>query len=484
MEDRPVALVIFGATSDLAAKKLYPTLYTMAEKDTLPDDFYLYGVARTELAVSEWRERFRQVVEPHRESVDKAVIDQLFTSAKWVTADVKNSDDYQVLEDDIRNREDALGRGVLRLFYLALPPSLFADVAQNVETCKMGKALCSKDDVLSRIIIEKPFGHDTASARRLDKQLKRVFDERQVYRIDHYLGKEAMQNILVFRFGNGLFESRWNNQHIARIQIDALESVSAAGRAGYYEDAGALRDMVQSHLLQFLAYMTMEEPSAMTGEALHAAKSDILKHVRPWQDGPAIVRGQYDGYRNHDGVADDSLTDTFVAVKFEIDTDRWRGVPIYIRTGKSLSQKETAGMVEFKDMKSEFFTNREFPLVNNLVRISVAPDSGVSVRTNMHAPGTHMGSMPAPMHYCRAAAANGLGDYEHLLMVAMRGERLLFAGSDEVLHAWRAVEPFLEGGQEPNKYEPGTLGPDASVLFPDGKDWMDSFAGCKMKTYD
>lgn len=484
MEDRPVAFVVFGATSDLAMKKLYPTLYTMAQKNVLPEDFYLYGVARTELDTDAWRERFEQSVRQHNASVDVSVMDRLFAGAKWFTADVKKSGDYQALEDDIRNHEDALESGVLRLFYLALPPSLFADVARNVETCKMGKALCSKDDVLSRIIIEKPFGHDTASAKRLDAHLKQAFDEKQVYRIDHYLGKEAMQNVLVFRFGNVLFEPRWNNEHVKRIQIDALESVSAAGRAAYYDDAGALRDMVQSHLLQFLAYLTMEEPTEMTGQALHAAKSDILKHVRPWRDGPAIVRGQYAGYQGHDGVPDDSKTETYVAVKLEIDTDRWRGVPIYIRTGKALSEKETAATVEFKETKSAFFKNQEYLPINNLVRISIAPDSGVSIRANMHEPGTHMGSMPAPMHYCRTAEEDVMGDYEHLLMAAMRGKRLLFAGSDEVMDAWRVVEPLLQSDTSVKVYASGTRGPETSALFPAGQDWLESFAGCKMKTHE
>jgi glucose-6-phosphate 1-dehydrogenase len=473
------ALVVFGATGDLTQNKLYPALYELARRNLLPKDFYLYGIARESMTRAAFEKDLKADLRHHYgKKLEKKAVAILIKHLRYIQADLADVSGYLELEEDIKNEEKKLGHGIRRVFYLALPPSLFSEVVQNVNVCKLGHQLCTKDDVKSFVVLEKPFGYDLKTAQKLHAQVKSVFDERQVYRIDHYLGKEAFQNIFSFRFANALFEPLWNNKHIKEIQINALETVGLDRRFAYYDGAGALRDMVQNHLMQFLAHLTMSKPSDMSAKAIRRAKASVLKKVRPYGEKIQMVRGQYRGYKNEEGIPKSSRTETFAAVKLEINSSRWRGVPIYIRTGKNLTYKETSVNVVFRSPEDES---------GNIVNIQISPIPSVSIKLNVQAPGFELGSVPAGMHYCRGENTNEemVGDYERLLLDVFEGDQRLFTSAEEVLAAWKVVMPFLKQTKKDvlRSYLPGSMGPKAAdVLLKDGgSKWAEPITNCPYK---
>jgi len=479
----PTAFVVFGATGDLTQRKLYPALYHLALAGELPEDLYLYGLATQKMSSATFKKVIeREVKQFTSGKINKQALATVTKRVEYIAADLTKRDGYDALEKSIKGHERQRRKPILRLFYLALPPFLFSDVVKNVESCNLGKALCTIHNVKSRIIVEKPFGSDLVSAKKLDKQLHQVFNERQIYRIDHYLGKEAMQNISVFRFTNQFFEEHWSAKHIKQIQIHAPETVGLEERSSYYDSAGALRDMVQNHLLQFLATLTMDEVSELSAKNLQRVRSKILRAVRPAR-GKYLVSGQYAGYRSEKGIPKNSRTETYVAVKFEIDLPRWRGVPIYIHTGKNLAVKETRAIIEFKH-REHLLVSGSDQSTANIIELQIAPSPSVSIKMNVMKPGISLGVDQATMHYCRGERFKEpeVGDYERLLIDVIRGDQTLFAGSEEILAAWKAVDPMLKElkRKKPYTYKKGSRGPNQTeqLFGNEGTSWIDSFAMC------
>lgn len=475
----PTAFIVFGATGDLTQRKLYPALYELARRDLLPPKFYLYGIAREERTDDMFRKQVRSAIKEYvKGDLEEKALGRLLKHVTYISADLKAREGYQKLENSVKKRELSLKKGIQRLFYLALPPGIFPYVAKSVESCHIGKALCTRDKILSRIIVEKPFGSDFASAKKLDVRMRKAFNEEQIYRIDHYLGKEAFQNVMTFRFGNQLFDHSWDNTNIESIQIHALETVGLEKRFSYYDSAGALRDMVQSHLLQFLSILTMDEPASLEAKSIHKEKQRVLEAVRPFGGKAKIVRGQYAGYTSSKNISKSSKTETFASLALEVNLPRWRGVPIILRTGKKLGQKETSATIVFKQPKLGFLHDKRHPLVPNMLHLQISPAPSISMRINVHSPGVNMGADEANMHYCRGERFKEppIGDYERLLIEVMKGDQTLFTSSKEVLAQWKIVEPFLKKSTKPVSYKKGSLGPK------DPWPWYDSIVACPFDT--
>ncbi len=476
------AFVIFGATGDLTQNKIYPSLYELARRDLLPRKFFIYGLARESLSDKQFQQHIRRSIKQLVKGADEKAIQKLIVKAEYIQADVTEDAGFRELESRIQANEKKIGHGILRMFYLALPPRIFSDVIRRIETCKMGRAMCSREHILSRVIVEKPFGSDYKTALKLDHELRRVFKERQIYRIDHYLGKEAFQNIFSFRFANAIFENIWNRKHIEYIQINALETVGLEERFSYYDGAGALRDMVQSHLFQLLAYIMMEEPTGQKVTALHYSKERLLSMLRPLK-GSRMVAAQYQGYKKEKGIPSDSRTETYAALVCEVANARWRGVPIYIRTGKMLDHKETSVSIQFKKRMPKSFDISGKEHQPNRLHIEIAPTPAIDLEMHVSKPGFKNALDLASMHYCRSEHEKEppVGDYERLLMDVIVGDQSLFTSSKEVLYAWRALDPFLKAKPHVKlqSYKKGSEGPSAAkqILLKDHS-WLKTNNTC------
>jgi glucose-6-phosphate 1-dehydrogenase len=477
-------MVIFGATGDLTHRKLVPALYNLHRERLLPPGFSAIGFARRD-----WSdEYFRQTLyDDAKEFSRSGLEDPLWHSfAEGVTYNRSTFDDpagYQALADKLNQLDEQRGTGGNRLFYLATPPESYAPIIQQLGAAGLNE---SPNGGWTRIIIEKPFGHDLASARALDAEVHKVFDESQVYRIDHYLGKETVQNLLVFRFANGIFEPVWNRSYIDHVQITVSESVGVEGRGNYYEHAGAMRDMVQNHLMQLLTLTAMEPPSFYEANSVRDEKVKVLRAIRPVAPDEVntyTVRGQYGpgseggsptpGYREEQGVAPDSRTETYVALQFFVENWRWAGVPFFLRTGKRLPKRASEIAIQFKSVPQLIFDAG--PLSNiepNVLAIKVQPDEGISLKFEAKVPGQMTQIRPVTMDF-RYNASFGVASpeaYERLLLDAMLGDSTLFTRSDEVDASWSLITPIHQGWNAapapdfPN-YEAGTWGPKAADEF-------------------
>jgi glucose-6-phosphate 1-dehydrogenase len=482
-------LVIFGASGDLTKRKLLPALHSLARAQRLPARFAVVGIGRSALTDEQFRQQFHDSlrefakVNGTRDEVARSLETRLF----YLSGEMDDAGLYQRLSQ--RLREIGGDEGVL--YYLAIPPSVYGTVAEHLG----GAGLAGKpSEGWRRIIVEKPFGTDLATAQSLNALLHRHFDEEQVFRIDHYLGKETVQNLLVFRFANGMFEPIWNRRYIDHVQITAAETVGVERRAAYYETAGALRDMVQNHLLQLLALVAMEPPSAFTAASVRDRKMDALLAAQPIAaaDGTAsIVRAQYrqgwvdnrevPGYRDEPGVAADTTAETFVAIRLYLDSWRWAGVPFYLRTGKRLPKRTTEIAIQFTRPPLHIFRSASpTPVTSNLLVINVQPDEGISLRFEAKIPGTRMQMAPVMMNFRYGTTFPGEVPeaYETLLLDAMLGDATLFARHDFVEAAWALVTPIHEQWQHERAssiptYEAGEWGPpEADALIArDGRRW-------------
>lgn len=464
----PVAFIVFGATGDLTQNKLYPALYELAKRKMLPKTFFLYGISREKMTAAKYKQGIKQDLKMYAgRNLDRDAVDLLLKKVHYLPANLHEPEGYHQLEKFISREEAKLKKAVQRIFYLALPTSLFEEVIAHVKTCKAGKDICTMQNVKSRIVLEKPFGHDFQSAKKLDKAVSALFDNEQIYRIDHYLGKRSFQTMFALRFANQFFEEHWDNKHIESIQINALETVGTEGRFSYYDSAGALKDMVQSHLLQFVAYLMMDRPKNFSAKELRNKKAELLKKVKPHKSSNNIIHGQYRGYRSEKGVKKGTMTETFVACKFQIDSPRWKGVPIYIRTGKNLSRKETSAIITYKSDSQEVVDR-------NMLSIQIAPNPGIALRLNLDKQGFQFETEPASMHYCRFEQNDdrSIGDYERLLLDVMAGDQQLFTGSQEVLASWKAIDPFVKKIKKTNpvSYMKGSDGPAKSADILDKDD--------------
>ena len=488
----PATLVIFGASGDLTRRKLLPALYQLSLGQRLPARFSVIGVARTPMSDDQFRQHLHDSL---REFAGQDALDEVGRSLAgrmhYLAGEMNDPALYKRLESKLAEIDG--GEGVL--YYLAIPPSAYSTVIEHLGAAALS-GLTAPPGTWRRVIVEKPFGTDLETARALNRIVHRHFDEEQVFRIDHYLGKETVQNLMVFRFANGIFEPIWNRRYIDHVQITAAETVGVARRASYYEGAGALRDMVQNHLLQLMTLVAMEPPTAFTAASVRDRKMDALLAVQPLIDAhrpltDTIIRAQYGpgwvngeevlAYRSEPGVAPGSMTETYVALQLRLDNWRWAGVPFYLRTSKRLPKRTTEIAIQFQRPPLQIF-RRVSPtsVPPNLIVINVQPDEGISIRFGAKLPGTRMQLAPVMMSF-RYGNAFGGGvpeAYETLLLDAMIGDATLFARHDFVEAAWALISPVhqawqAEGLTELPTFEAGEWGPAEAdaMMARDGRRW-------------
>jgi glucose-6-phosphate 1-dehydrogenase len=443
-------LVLFGATGDLAYKKIFPSLQAMAKSGRL--DVPVVCVAREQWDSDRLRERARESIERHGD-FDAQSFDALAPRLSYVQGDYNDPGFY----DRLRT---TLGAAVAPLHYLAIPPSLF-----SVAAAGLGRSGCAAG---GRVVVEKPFGANLAGAQALNRTLHEVFPEEAIFRIDHYLGKETIRNILFFRFGNSFLEPVWNRNYIERVEVTLGERFGVAGRGGFYEETGAIRDVVQNHLLQIVALLAMEPPVGPDMDAIRDDKVRVLKSIRP-PEKAQVVRGQYRGYRAEEDVASDSQVETFAAMRLHLDSWRWQDVPFFLRAGKYLPTTATEVLVTFRRPPQRCFSGRQFDMgAPNQVRLRLGPNVEIALGVTMLATGRPGEAENVELIACRDPDLQQ-EPYEMLLGAAMAGEKLLFARQDEVEEAWRIVDPTIEDSAPVIRYEPDTWGPaEAERLIPGG----------------
>ena len=476
----PFSIIIFGASGDLTYRKLLPALFALFCNDLLPDDFVILGAARSPYNEDSIRKRTREGVEafgrfkPSECEKWEAFASHLF----YQQLQYDSADDFAVLKKRLASLEKQQRIPPNRLFYLAIPPSLYATVVEQLGATGLSQ---QEPDGFARIIIEKPFGYDAKSAEELNVHIHRFFSEAQIYRIDHYLGKETVQNLLVFRFANAIFEPLWNRHYVDHVQISVLESVAVGHRGGYYDQVGVLRDMFQNHLMQLLALTAMEPPNAWDATQLRDEKVKVLQAVRPPSNAGALrthtVRAQYrseDGegptYRLEPGVDPHSETPTFAALTLFIDNWRWQGVPFYLRSGKALAAKTTEIFIQFREVPHLLFNAEGADLAPNALSICLQPHEGFHLRFQTKVPGAGMRTRDVNMrfHFSAAFGEKALPQaYERLLLDAILGDASLFSREDEIMASWRLIDAILQGwdaGEGPpvSFYEPGSWGPVAA----------------------
>ncbi|HEX2110183.1 MAG TPA: glucose-6-phosphate dehydrogenase [Gaiellaceae bacterium] len=479
----PCVLTIFGASGDLTQRKLFPALYALAFRDLLPKRFAVVGAARTDVSTDEFVERMREAVEQHcRDEFRRDVWDELAAGVRYVPLDFRDEARWSALAETLSELDSERGTDGNRVYYLAVPPSAFETIVTHIGERRDAAGW-------TRVIAEKPFGRDLASARSLNETISRYFTEDEVFRIDHYLGKETVQNMLVLRFANGIFEPVWNRQFIDHVQITVAESVGVEGRGTFYEEAGAVRDIVQNHLLQLLALTAMEPPIEFDAESVRTEKVKVLrslhtpgpKHIVRGQYGPGTIEGKaVPGYREEEGVAPDSTTETYVAGKLYVDNWRWADTPFYFRTGKRLPKRETTIAIQFKRApKPPFEGGSEDGLRPNVLLLHIQPDEGVSLAIGAKVPGQGMGIRTVHMDFLYGGAfRTGLPEaYERLILDCMLGDTTLFMRADEVEEQWALIDAIVAPWRRdrPNfpNYAAGSWGPAAAdeLLQRDGRSW-------------
>jgi glucose-6-phosphate 1-dehydrogenase len=497
----PCVFVIFGASGDLTARKLIPGLYNLACQELLPPQFSVVGFAITPMDTRDFRQR---MVERVRHSPDVLAFrdrlwDEFAPALHYVSGDFENPESYRRLATYLAEIGAQHGSGENRLFYLATPPSCYSSIIHNLAVHHLVHR-SGDSSGWTRVIIEKPFGHDLESARRLNAVVHQGFEEDQIYRIDHYLGKETVQNILAFRFANSIIEPIWNRNYVDHVQITAAETLGVEHRGGYYEEAGCLRDMFQNHLLQVLALIAMEPPVRYDRQSVRDRKADVLRAIVPIhleQVDQVAIRGQYGpgqvdgvaapGYRAEPGVAPNSGTETFAALKLTMDNWRWAGVPFYLRSGKRLARKLTMVSIEFKRVPHLFFPQTAHDQIEpNVLTIRLQPDEGISLKLGAKTPGPemHIRQMQMDFSYADAFGEFPATAYETLLLDALQGDPTLFNRNDAVELSWQILKPVLETWQAsratapfPN-YMAGAWGPSAAdaLLARDGRAWRNTAA--------
>jgi glucose-6-phosphate 1-dehydrogenase len=496
----PCALVIFGATGDLSGRLLIPALYNLARAHLLPSKLVILGISRVDQTTEQFRSTLREAIgkfvkdkggETGGDPIDPNVWAWLCERMEYLSGDAENPELYARIDSTLSKLESAHETGGNRIFYLAVAGRLFGTIVEHLGQAGL---VDENDGPWRRVIIEKPFGQDLTSARALNAKVLKVLKESQVYRMDHFLGKETVQNIMVFRFANGLFEPLWNRDHIDHVQITVSESVGIEHRAAFYDGTGALRDMVPNHLFQLFALTAMEPPVSFAADAVRTEKAKVLEAVHPFspedvgryavraQYGPGVVKGQpFNAYRHEQGIAQDSQTETYVAVRLMIDNWRWAGVPFYLRTGKGMADRRTEIAIKFKQAPFALF--RDMPveeLAQNFLILQIQPDEGAWLQFNAKVPGPkiHIEGVRMAFKYADYFAVIPSTGYETLLYECMAGDSTMFQRADNVEISWQVVQPIItawtqrSGGKLP-MYPAGSEGPVQAdeLLARDGRSW-------------
>jgi glucose-6-phosphate 1-dehydrogenase len=489
----PCNVVFFGASGDLMKRMLMPAMWNLRLADILPANYGIVGFSRSSFADDEFRAEMKKAIDQFSRTgpTKEPLWSDFAKHISYVSGDFDDVNCFHKLREALERNDRELGTGGNRLFYLSTPPSVFTSIIEQIDNAGLGP----RDNTTgwSRIIIEKPFGTDLESARALQAEVSKVFEEKHVYRIDHYLGKEPVQDIMALRFANVIFEPIWNRRYVDSVQITAAETVGVEGRGGYYDNAGALRDMIQNHVMNLLALVAMEPPVAGDADSIRDEKFKVLRAVRPIERARVMLdsaRGQYDegaiagqpvpAYRQEPGVRPDSNTETYAAVKILIDNWRWADVPFYLRSGKRLAHKVSEIAIRFKSLPHRLFDEAGDSLDNNVLVMKIQPEEGISLRFNAKVPGPrmHIRSVSMDFSYGTGFGVVSAPAYERLIGDAMRGDATLFTRWDAVETAWEIVMPILERWVEtidesfPN-YSAGGQGPPSAdrLLAMDGREW-------------
>lgn len=483
----PQILVIFGASGDLTYRKLIPAIYDLYSQDLLPPCFAVLGVSRTQFSDEEFREKMREGIDSfsRKKPDDRHSPDEFLKMIYYQDIDTKNTENYQVLKDRLAQLDESCDTRGNYIYYLATPPSLYEPIAHNLATHQLNQ----EDSGWKRLIVEKPFGYSLPTAQDLNQSLQSVFRESQLYRIDHYLGKETVQNLLVTRFSNGIFEPLWNRNYVHHVEITSAEDIGVGDRGGYYDGSGAMRDMVQNHLLQLVGMVAMEPPTVVNSNAIRNEILKVFQSIRPIKKEEVkdyAIRGQYTaskikgesvkGYREEKGVPEESRTPTYVALKFFIDNWRWGGVPFYIRTGKRLPTRVTEIVIYFRETPNPLFSGANGNRVqNNQLVIRIQPNEGILLKFGMKIPGMgfKVENVDMDFHYTDLDGTYLPSAYERLLLDAMLGDSTLYARGDAVEAAWAFVDPILEAWENDDSipvygYPAGTWGPENADGMIDG----------------
>jgi glucose-6-phosphate 1-dehydrogenase len=505
-QNNSLILVIFGASGDLTIRKLIPALCDLKNQNLLPERFAVLGVGRTEMGDSEFRSKMKEGIQRYMVNTPCGVADsrqdEFVSKLHYISINTSDNKDYIKLKQKLTELDKQYQAGENYLFYLATPPSLYETVVENLGAQGLNHNTVA--GAWKRIIIEKPFGYDLATARELNKKVLEVFSEDQVYRIDHYLGKETVQNILVTRFSNGIFEPLWNRNYIHHVEISSAESIGVENRGGYYDNAGALRDMIQNHLLQIVGLVAMEPPAVADAKSIRNETLKVFQSIRPLTDYDIehhVIRGQYmashirgeqvKGYREEANVIECSKTETYVAMKFFIDNWRWSGVPFYIRTGKCLPIRVTEIVIYFKPSPHVLFTKDSgAAMASNQLVIRIQPDEGILFKFGMKVPGAGFKVQEVGMdfHYSQLSEVHLPEAYERLLLDCMLGDATLYSRGDAVESTWEFIDPILNAWKaKPDiklyGYPAGTWGPEHADLLIDSPERMWRYP-CKNLTSD
>ncbi|MCJ7625636.1 MAG: glucose-6-phosphate dehydrogenase [Anaerolineaceae bacterium] len=482
----PATIIIFGASGDLTRRKLIPALYNLHCKKRIPEETKIIGFARRPYYNDTFRAKQKEgLLQFSKDSFDEQTWSEFAPKIEYFQGDLNNVEDYQKLEDYLQNSRAYPAN---RIYYLATSPDFYTSSVTYLGA--NGMTIQEKGD--RKIVIEKPFGKDLSSAESLNRILHAAFDESQIFRIDHFLGKETAQNIMIFRFANSIFEPIWNRRYVSNVQITVAEAVDAGHRAGYYDEAGVLRDMFQNHLLQLMTLIALEPPSSFEANALRNEKVKVLKAVRPINNADTVL-AQYKGYLDEQGVKPDSRTPTYAAINLFIDNWRWKGVPFYLRSGKALAKKSSEIVIEFQSPPHLMFAlPTEYKIASNTLSICIQPDEGIHLKFEAKLPDSTLETRSVIMdfHYLSSFGEHAIPDaYERLLVDTFNGDASLFARSDEIEQAWKIIDPVIQGWENRNApplgmYKRGSSGPiEAINLLGRNKHTWHRGCGEHMKSY-
>jgi len=468
----PFIMVIFGATGDLTQNKLMPSLFALFKENLLTEDFFIVGFSRRDFTI----EDFHKYFETEREDAKWA---DFAKHLLYQSGSFESEDGYQKLNVQLEEIDKKMGACVARFFYLATPPDHYETILDNLVKTRLSEGCGHEGSNWTRVVIEKPFGKDLETAIKLDKKLAEIFDEKQIFRVDHYLGKETVQNMLAFRFANGIFEPVWNNKFIDHVQITFAKDVGVGTRGKFFDGIGELRDIAQNHLMQLLAAVAMEQPKSFTKEDLRDARAKVIASMR-LAEGESIVKGQYKGYRDEENVSLKSQTETFVGMKLFVETERFKGVPFYIRAGKKMPKEVVEISVVFVQTCHILFKEFGCPEIGNVITFRIQPNEGISLRFIAKKPGAKLGldSVDMKFNYKESFGTSGLEAYQRVLLDIFAGDQMLFNRSDELESSWKLITQILKKWESEKSeiqiYEQGSWGPKEadSLIEDDGKKWL------------